>query len=344
MRRATASESYPIGVSADTEDVLEPALGWLDDGRAVAIATVLRTWGSSPRPVGSQLAVNDRGAFVGSVSGGCVEAATVQAALDLFEHAGPRRLEFGVADDDAWRVGLACGGKIEMLVQDIGPERALLEQLVCARRERRAVVLAIELGTGRARLIHSVDEAGELAGAVQEAFDRDTSALSGDWFVRVYAPKLRLFVVGAVHVAVPLAKMALLLGFDVVVVDPRSAFATAERFAGIDVCVDWPDAALRDAIDRRSAVVVLSHDPKIDDPALDAGLRSGAFYVGALGSRRTHAARLERLAGRGHSPEAVAAIRGPVGLDIGARTAAEIATSIVAEIVRTLRQGPRDSR
>jgi xanthine dehydrogenase accessory factor len=320
MRRARTSDSYH-----DTDDVVEPALGWLREGRSVAVATVLRTWGSSPRPVGSQLAVDDRGTFVGSVSGGCVEAATVEAARAVLSGTGPERLEFGVADSDAWQVGLACGGRIEVLVHAVTPYRDLFEQLAADRGQRRGAALEIDLGTGTLRLLH--------------AFGETTSTLYDDRFVRVHAPALRLFVVGAVHVAVPLVQMAAIHGFDVVVIDPRSAFASAERFGGIDVRVEWPDEAFSGtAPDPHSAVVVLSHDPKIDDPALAAALASGAPYVGALGSRRTHAARLERLAARGLSPDSLDRIHSPVGLDIGARSAAEIATAILAEIVQTVRR------
>lgn len=309
----------------DTEDAVEPALAWLREGRSVAMATVLRTWGSSPRPVGSQLAVDDRGTFVGSVSGGCVEAATLEAARAVLSGAGPERLEFGVADADAWRVGLACGGRIEVLVHAVNAHRDLFERLAADRRQRRAAALEIDLATGALRLLH--------------AFDETTSTLYDDRFVLVRAPALRLFVVGAVHVAVPLVQMAAIHGFDVIVIDPRSAFASAERFGGIDVRVQWPDEAFSETPpDPHSAVVVLSHDPKIDDPALIAALESGASYVGALGSRRTHAARLERLGARALSLESLGRIRSPVGLDIGARSAAEIATAILAEIVQTLRR------
>lgn len=332
MRRPAASDSYH-----DSDDVVEPALGWLGSGHGVAFATVLRTWGSAPRPVGSQLAVDDRGVFVGSVSGGCVEAATVAAALEVLAGSAPKRLEFGVADADAWNVGLACGGHIEVFVHDVRSDRALLEALLADRRARRTAVVAIDLGSGRSQLVHAFDD-----DALRQAVARDASALDGDRFLRVHAPRPRLVVVGAVHIAVPLVQMAKIHGFDVTIVDPRSAFLDAERFAGIDVELrgQWPDAALGEiGIDARTAVVVLSHDPKIDDPALAAALASGAFYLGALGSRRTHSARAARLTERGLPADSVARIRGPVGLDIGARSAAEIATSILAEIIQTLRRG-----
>lgn len=331
------------------DDVLDRAISWLRQGMSIAIATVVRTWGSAPRPAGSQLVVNDAGAFEGSVSGGCVEAATVQAALQVSSSRRPRRLEFGVTDSEAWQVGLACGGHIEILLEAFQGELELLERLRDDRQSRRTTVLATEIATGRHVLVHPAEEASiepALLEAAREAAHRDASTLAtpsgSEWFLLVRNPSPRMLLVGAVHVAQALAPLAAAAGFEVVVIDPREAFATTARFPGITLRREWPDAALSMlAPDARTAVITLTHDPKLDDPALAAALESGAFYVGALGSRRTHRARLERLATRGVPASALARIHGPVGLDIGAKTAAEIANSILAGVIQALRHPRR---
>jgi xanthine dehydrogenase accessory factor len=216
--------------------------------------------------------------------------------------------------------------------------------LIRARHEKHAVVLATRLAGGSQMLLPSDAAPGALNQAAARALGDDTSQtvdLDGErWFLHVHNLPLRLFLVGAVHISQALVRLAAPLGLGVVVVDPRPALATAERFPGVTLVPDWPDEALDLAqLDARSAVVALTHDPKLDDPALDRAMRSPAFYIGALGSRRSHAARLERLAELGHAPEALARIRGPVGLPIGAVTAPEIALSILAELVSVRRGG-----
>ena len=215
---------------------------------------------------------------------------------------------------------------------------AVLARLQAARAGGHAAVLATRLPSGEQWLLPDEDAPAVLRGPAADALRADRSgtvqAEGGTWFLHVYNPPLRLVVVGAVHIAQALAPMAARMGHAVVVADPRRAFATEERFPGLTVSTDWPDEAL-DALrpDGRTAIVTLTHDPKLDDPALDRALRSPAYYIGALGSRRTHAARLERLRALGHGEEALARIQGPVGLDIGAVTAPEIALSILAQVV-----------
>ena len=220
---------------------------------------------------------------------------------------------------------------------------ATLAALTEARASGRAVVLASRLADGVQMLLPSGDAPVELAAAAAKALDRDESrtvtlADGGTWFLHAYNPALRLVVVGAVHIAQALAPMTQPLGFALTVVDPRRSFASEDRFPGVDIRADWPDEAL-DALrpDSRTAVVTLTHDPKLDDPALDRELRSAAFYIGALGSRKTHAARLERLRALGHDDAAMARIRGPVGLSLNAVTAPEIALSVLAELVAVRR-------
>lgn len=320
----------------DLAAVLGQARTWRAAGARVAIATVVRTWGSSPRPAGSKLAVDERGAFVGSVSGGCIEGAVITEALEVMAGGPARLLEFGVSDETAWQVGLACGGKVEVLVEAVagddggGLPRAILDDLIAAHAAKRSVVLATALD-GRAHALLAPDEAGPAG----QAAARDQAIVDGATLYEPHLAPLRLIIVGAVHVAHALAQLAAIAGFAVTIVDPRRAFATAERFPGVDLVTAWPDVAVRDlAPDRRTAIVTLTHDPKLDDPALIAALASPAFYVGCLGSSKTHAARRARLADLGPALER---LHGPVGLRIGARSPAEIAVSILAEVVAVLR-------
>ena len=215
---------------------------------------------------------------------------------------------------------------------------ALLAALTALREAKEPVVVATRLPGGEQRLLPAPEAPEALNVAAQRALDRDESGtvnLEGvDWFLHAYNPKYRMIIVGAVHIAQALVPMAAQMGLDVVVVDPRRSFATDERFPNVQIMTDWPDEAL-DALapDARTAIITLTHDPKLDDPALDRALRSKAFYIGALGSRRTHARRLDRLRDLGHDDAARARIKGPVGLNIAAVTAPEIAVSILAEFV-----------
>ncbi len=318
------------------DQIPEAALGWHRAGQGAALATVVETWGSAPRPAGSQMAISGRGEMAGSVSGGCVEAAVVAEALAALSDGRPRLLAYGVSDADAFAAGLACGGRIRILVEPVGaalPE-ALLAALVADRAARLPRAYIVDLDRWSRRL------AGPGPDLAPE-FRADRSGIVDGRFVTIHNPPLRIAIVGAVHVAQFLAPMARACGHDPTLIDPRSAFATPDRFPGERLRCDWPDIALQTlAPDARTAIVTLSHDPKIDDPALAVALRSDAYYIGALGSARTHAARLDRLAAAGFAADALARIDAPAGLAIGARTPAEIALSIMAALTRTLRQPP----
>jgi xanthine dehydrogenase accessory factor len=226
---------------------------------------------------------------------------------------------------------------------------AILDQLLADRAAKRAVVLATDLASGEGQLLYPSDETSlagvpsALAEAARAAAQDDRSGTvetgEGRVFLNVFNAPLRVIIVGAVHIAQPLARMAVLAGYEVVVVDPRRAFADQMRFPGVTVLSDWPDDAIAAlAPDSRTAIVTLTHDPKIDDPALEVALGSGAFYVGALGSKKTHAARLERLRAAGFDDKATARIQGPIGLAIGAKSPAEIAVAIVAQMTEHLRK------
>ncbi|MDN5789110.1 XdhC family protein [Pseudorhodobacter sp.] len=322
----------------------ETALAWFRAGRAVALATVVETWGSAPRPTGSQLAIAGDGAMAGSVSGGCVEAAVVHEALAALQNGVPRLLTFGVSDEDAFGVGLACGGTIRVLVEPVGEGIAafppdLLVELVAARTERRAVALLTHPETHSRRLTAG---AGDVkADAIGQRMRMDRSGMEDDgWFIAIHNPPLRLIVVGAVHIAQPLLGIARVCGYAPSLIDPRGAFGSAERFPDEVIIDGWPDESVTALVpDARTAIVTLTHDPKLDDPALMAALASGAFYIGSLGSSRTHAKRLDRLRAAGLSEGQLARIHAPVGLAIGAKSPAEIALSIMAQITQVLRTG-----
>ena len=317
------------------DQIPEQALAWHRAGKGAALATVIETWGSAPRRVGSQLAINRAGEIIGSVSGGCVEGAVIVEAIEAMEQGDARELEFGVSDGDAFAVGLACGGTIRILVEPVGSVlvEPLLEELVRARAGRQAVAYVVDLETGARRL--------EYNGFEQRfALDRSGFEAESRTFVAIHNPPLRLIVIGAVHIAQALVTMAKTLGYDPVVIDPRESFAAEARFPGIKISTEWPSEAVeKRGLDARTALVLLTHDPKLDDPVLHIALRSNVAYIGALGSKRTHSKRLERLKENGFSAEECTRIQGPVGLDIGASNPAEIALAILAQMTQMLRQG-----
>jgi xanthine dehydrogenase accessory factor len=220
-------------------------------------------------------------------------------------------------------------------------KRAILDQLLAARAKRQAVALVTNLADGSQRLVAQLDAAGDsLANVLADAFRFDQSGVHQNQFVHVHNPPLRLIMVGAVHIAQSIIPIAQLAGYDVIVIDPRGAFATVARFPGVTLHAEWPDETIpKLGFDARTAMIALTHDPKIDDPALSAAIKSKVFYIGALGSRKTHASRCERLSAKGATPEDLKRINGPIGLDIGAKGPAEIAISIMAQITRALRLG-----
>jgi len=295
------------------------------------------------------MAVRDDGAFTGSVSGGCVEGSVIGEAQAALADGKPRNLKFGVSNEDAWAVGLACGGTIEIHVAPVlaAQEQATIAALKQARDAKRAVILATDLASGQSHILFPDDPAsGTLGAEARIQARRDQSgAVEADgksWFLTVFNPPLDLAIIGAVHIAQPLARIAAVADYAIRVIDPRTSFATAERFPGVTLSHDWPDEALAAVpLTSRSAIVALTHDPKLDDPALAAALKSPAFYIGALGSRTTHAHRLDRLRSEGFSDADLARIHGPIGLDIGARSPAEIAVAILGEMTAQLRKGEK---
>ena len=304
----------------ELDDLLRTARDWAAEGHPVAIATVIETWGSAPRRRGSHAIIRDDGLFEGSVSGGCVEGDVIVGAQELIRKGGGfERRDYGVQDDNAWTFGLACGGKISVLIQTVDEAHyppALLDAVIERRGQGEAISVITDLASGESREGAAADNA----------------------YTNIYPPPLRMMIVGAVHISQSLVPLARQLGYQVLVVDPRESFAAADRFSGMAVDTRWPDEAFADwKPDGGTAIITLTHDPKIDDPALAAALRSKAFYIGALGSRKTQGARMERLAAMGFTPEELARIDGPAGVAIKAATPAEIALSVLAGATAALR-------
>jgi len=319
------------------------ARAWLDAGRPIAIATVIDTWGSAPVRAGGQMAIAGIEEFQGSVSGGCVEADVIATALDVIETGRPETLSFGISDETAWRAGLACGGKIRVFVARLDPETdaPFLAHVDDAIAARRPIVVATRLADGE-RQIHEGESAEPL---IAQALRRGRSAVdpSGETFLHALAPPPRIIIVGATHIAQHLASMATAAGYDVKVLDPRSAFASPARFNPSQIVAGWPEDCFAKLIaDPFSAVVTLTHVDLIDDEALAIALKSPCRYIGSLGSRKTHAKRVARLKAAGFTDADVARIHSPVGLNIDAETPGEIATSILAEIISAFRKAPSE--
>jgi len=329
-------------------EVLPQTLEWLANGERVAVATVVRVAESAPRPVGARMIVSSAARMAGSVSGGCVETTVYEELMDVLGGGPPRLLEFGITEDMIWDVGLACGGTIHVFCQELDPDfvDALVDQAEGAEPFALATVLSGR-ATGEVALITAEGvAAGEARRAVVDAARAmlDGRAERGevrqvapgvDVFVEPFLPPPLLLILGGVHVAIPLTRLAKELGFYVVVVDPREKFANLERFPEADeVWVEWPDEALaRLEVDEATYVVLLTHDPKIDEPALAAALKTDAAYIGAIGSRGTHAARFERMEKWGVTREQLERVYAPIGLDLGGKSPAETALCIMAEVV-----------
>ena len=343
-------------------DVLPQLEEWLAQGRAVALATVVRTWRSAPRPVGAAMAVLETGEVIGSVSGGCVEGAVYELARQVLADGVPVRERYGVSDDDAFAVGLTCGGVLDVFVERLDAPRAgQVRQAAAAARAREPVALATvvtapdaallgrtllvrpdhrEGSLGSPRLDDAVGDdalgllAAGVSGPVHVGADGERRHDEVEVFVESFAPPARMVVFGAVDFAAAVARMGTFLGFHVTVCDARPVFATRARFPDADeVVVEWPHRYLaRTTVDERTVLCVLTHDPKFDVPLLEVALRGPAAYVGAMGSRRTHEDRLARLRENGVPEAALARLSSPIGLDLGARTPEETAVSIAAEI------------
>jgi xanthine dehydrogenase accessory factor len=348
-------------------ELLETLDAWHAEGASVGRAVLIRTFGSAPRPEGAVLATTADGRLAGSVSGGCVEGAAAEQIEHARETGRSRVIRYGISDEQAWDVGLACGGTIDVLIEPFVAADAIEAARASASGTPRGRAIVTELpsdspppqlgehrpGEGAVpRPPHAVDEDGTLAGSlgdpeldralVDEALDAlrrgvsKTIELGGrQLFIEAFPVRPRLVVVGATEVARSLVSIAAALGYERVVIDARPAFAAPERFPDADRLLNlWPDEAFDEiGLGPNDAVAILSHDPKFDEPAIVESIRRGARYVGAVGSRKTQANRRARLAEAGLSEAEIAQVRGPIGLDLGGRAPAETALAIMAEIV-----------
>ncbi len=335
-------------------EVLQDIDRWRASGEPVGLATVIQTWGSAPRKAGAKMALTPSGEISGSVSGGCVEGAVFDETVAALEAGRGKLLQYGVADETAWGVGLACGGSIRIFVEPLdGPLYEAIHRLL--DEDRLGAIGTAVAGPDPARVGRKfvLDEAGFVDGwreseAINAAMTLMQAGKSGqalladgtELFVEVLLPAPQLIMVGGVHIAIALTEIARVLGYRTVVIDPRRAFGSANRFSHADQLITrWPREAFADLrLNQNTAVTLLTHDPKIDDPALDVVLRSPAFYIGALGSGKTHAKRVKRLQDAGFTSEAIGRIHGPIGLDINAQTPEEIAVAIMGEIIAARRQ------
>jgi xanthine dehydrogenase accessory factor len=323
-------------------EILSELDRWRARGDRIAMARVVATRRSAPRPVGSKLIVSETGELAGSISGGCVESEVVEAAREVLAGGEPRLVTFGITDDMALNVGLPCGGEIDVWIDE--PDQELLGQLAdVARSERRAVFL-VDLDDGTERLV--LDGDNDVADELIRSGHSKVAELHGRrMFADVFGPPPKLFVYGAVDTADALCAAARAIGWRAIVADARSRFATRERLPHADeIIVAWPEEALAQvAPDHTTAILVLTHDDKFDLPLLTGALATEAYYIGALGSRRNQERRRERLLEAGVGEDDLDRISGPAGLDIGAHTPAETAVSMLAEImaVRAGRDGGR---
>ncbi len=338
------------------QDVFEQLDRWRQDNEVLAITTVVETWGSAPRPVGSKMVTTHSGGIAGSVSAGCVEGAVIEESAEVMRTGIPRLVEFGVADDTAWDVGLACGGKIKVFIEP-GFSVDKIYDALKENLDNRKPFLTISYLDGADEYKNKkllVEPGGKQIGdldlpenrevILNEALTYLDNQKSGTintpdgatLFIDVQPLPPKLIIIGAVHLSVPLISIANTIGFETIIVDPRKSFASRERFPHVDHLKQmWPDEALQEiALDKSTYIVVLTHDPKLDDPALVKALVSDARYIGALGSRRTNQKRIERLRSAGLSEDQISRLHAPIGLDLGGRSSDEIAISIMAEIVQ----------
>ncbi|MFF5257494.1 XdhC family protein [Actinomadura viridis] len=348
-------------------DVLDEIAAWYAAGETFGLATVVGTFRSAPRPAGASMAVSPSGEVVGSVSGGCVEGAVYELAQSVMETGRPVVQRYGVSDDDAFAVGLTCGGILDVLVEPVGPaafpEFGEVAEAIAARRPVAVATVVAGPGTlGARRIVWPGRAAGTLApGApyaarLDAAVDDDARGMLAQGltgtrhygragerrldelsvFVHSFAPPPRLLVFGAIDFAAAVARVGKFLGYHVTVCDARPVFATPKRFPEADeVVVRWPHKYLDGTeVDERTAICVLTHDPRFDVPLLEVALRTRAGYVGAMGSRRTHDDRMARLREAGLTEAELARLRSPIGLDLGARTPEETAVSIAAEMIQ----------
>lgn len=309
-------------------DVMADIQSWMASNDPVALATVISTWGSAPRPAGSRMAISKSGKIAGSVSGGCLEGEVFEQAQAVLKGKPAQLFHYGVSDDLAFSVGLSCGGEVDVLVE---PLTDVHRKLIDALEAETPVVLETSvIDSPGAREVRPVKD-----GELQALMEAETPVRRDGLFLEPFPRPHELYIFGGSHVAIPLTELANALGFRVTVVDARSKFADAERFPKARRVIHaWPDEVLKQLpMDSSTYIVILTHDPKFDDPTIQAALKGRPRYIGAIGSKKTHRERVARLVEAGVSPQAIERVHAPIGLDLGAQTAEETALAILSQMV-----------
>ncbi|MAH89576.1 MAG: hypothetical protein CMJ06_06035 [Pelagibacterales bacterium] len=325
------------------KEIYSKILDWLKDKKDVAIASVIETWGSSPRPVGSIMAINNNNEIVGSVSGGCVESFVFSKALEVIKSNKVETLEFGVTNTKAWEVGLTCGGKIKVFLEKISySDLNYIKRINSSFTKNENILVATRLKDGKRKILNDTENL-----SLKNSFNINTEKVKSGleilsneiWYLKIFENNIKVIIIGAVHIAEPLIKFLNNLAYEVFLIDPRSSF-NEKRYSNVKILKEWPDEALKKIkIDKSTAIVTLTHDPKLDDPALLYSLKTKAFYIGCLGSSKTHKSRILRLKKKDINQIKLSRLNGPVGIDIGAKTPTEIAVSIISQIIKKKNTG-----
>ena len=324
--------------------IIEKAYEWIKHNQKIVIITVVETWGSSPKPVGSKMIVNENKEFVGSISGGCIETFIIQESLDIIKKNRSSKIKkFKVPDESAWNVGLSCGGEITVYLKKINFKEKILEQIIKKKRKKLEFALLTNLSTGENEIFEEdktlnknfekfIDQINFYYRSKKNGIIKDSNI-----FVECYNNPIKVIIIGAVHIAQYLADFADKFDFEIYIIDPRNYFGTKERFPNVEIINEWPNEAFKKIkIDSNCALIGLTHDPKIDDPALQYALKKKFFYIGALGSKKTHEKRCDRLKKAGFTRSEVDSIHGPIGIKLGGKSAPEIALSIIAQLVNEI--------
>ena len=321
--------------------ILEKAYEWIKDNNKIVMITVVETWGSSPKPIGSKMIVNENKEFFGSVSGGCVESFIIQESLEIIKKNDSFKIKkFKISDESAWNVGLSCGGEITVYLEEMSFREKALEQIIQKQKNKLEFALLTNLSTGE-------NEIFEKNKPLNKNFEKFTDQINSYYlsknngmikdtniFIECYNNPLKVIIIGAVHIAQYLTDFANKLDFEIYIIDPRSYFGTQKRFPNVRVIKEWPNEAFKKIrTNSNCALIGLTHDPKIDDMALRYALKKKFFYIGALGSKETHKKRCNRLKKAGFTRLQINSIHGPIGIKLGGKSASEIALSIIAQLV-----------
>ncbi len=324
------------------KEIYDKVVSILKTKKDIAIINVIETWGSSPRPVGSVMVVSEDQQVFGSVSGGCIESYVFGKALEVIKLNKVITLEFGVTNKKAWEVGLTCGGKIKVFIEKLTHTNLDYAKKITTNLSlNKSIIVATNINNGKKHIInHNNLTLNKIINPLEKAAvnlkESELKLINNEsWFFKIFKSEIKLIIIGAVHIAEPLVKFASILGYKIFLIDPRKNLKDVSIYKNIKILKDWPDEALKKiVIDNYSAVVTLTHDTKLDDPALEYSLKSRAFYIGCLGSKKTHASRIARLNKKGIKNKQLLKLNGPVGISIGAKTPEEIASSIISQIIK----------